>query len=314
MEQLHCLINCIVHIIAPKVDYRPFLFGNWDAPLGYTKDGYITYYSYTITDKKYFDDYRNLYGDGVSIWYDRRKTKGENLEILKSQLINKNGQQFNLVQVDLYHLFYERGSYHRKHQPHFLIINAYSPNGWEVTDPYYLWEGIVPESDFSRAFIENPFGGGLTMDRSGIREADPASVARQFENNMQLKEYPLVDAFKNYIMELIAKNKPFEMEILETVLSQLKVLYKTKISYSYAYSYFADALQQSVQSQTELVDKYLNYWSTVTFLALKSCMTKQKDLLIPLLDKINHLYTQEKEIKEGLWTIYECWKRKDALE
>lgn len=309
MEQLHCLLNCIVHIIAPKVDYRPFLFGNWDAPLGYTKDGYITYFSYTITNKKYFDDYRNLYGDEVSIWYDSQKTKSENLKTLKLQLINKNEQQFNLVQVDLYHLFYERGSYHKKHQPHFLITHAYTPNGWEVTDPYYLWEGIVPESDFSRAFIANPYGGGVTMDRSAIREADPASVARQFETNIQLKEYPLVDAFNSYIMELIDEKKPFELEILETVLSQFKVLYKTKTSYSYAYSYFADVLQQSVQSQIELVNKFINSWSIVTYLVIKSCMNKQKEQLDPVLKKINHLYEQEKEIKEGLWTIYECWKR-----
>lgn len=310
MEQLHCLINCIVHIIAPRVDFRPFLFGSWDVPLRYTADGYITYFSYSISSQKYFDDYQNLYGDGIGVWYDQRKSKQENLQLLKSRLYNRDQYQFNLAQVDLYHLFYEKGNYHRKHQPHFLITNFHTPDGWGITDPYYLWEGVIPDAEFALAFCDNSFGGGFTVDVSHIKDAHRKAVAEQFEANFRLMEYPLVNAFKSYLQELIEDKKPFEMGSVESVLSQFTVLYKTKTSYAYAYLFFAEQLHQPVPLQTERVDKLIKNWGKVTFLTMKSCMHKQKDQLISLFKEVDGLYQQEKEIKEGLGAIYDCWKNK----
>ncbi|MBN2353508.1 MAG: hypothetical protein JXD23_13125 [Spirochaetales bacterium] len=314
MEQLHCLLNCLIDILAPRADFRPLLFGSWDAPVSYTEDGYVTYFSYSISSKKYFDDFRILFGDGVTIWYDELRTKAENLEVLTSLLASENKPHVILAQVDLYHLYYEKSSYRRKHQPHFLIIDDYTPDGWEITDSYYHWQGTIPAADFSRAFIENRYGAGASIDPSLVGEAAPASVSRYFDDHFQLRDYPLVDALQRYIWELIDARKPFELGILESVFSQFRALYKTKISYSYAYSYFADAVQRPVQSQAELIDKFIKNWGIVTFVAIKSCIEGRKEQLIPVTKKVDLLLEQEKEIKEGLGTLYEYWKKSIAIE
>ncbi|WP_238651851.1 DUF6005 family protein [Paenibacillus piscarius] len=314
MKQAHCFLNGLGYGLEQAGwDERPLYIGAWDAPFSVTEDGKLTYFSADITPSEYLQMFTRLYGEGAVEWYDYGGDKLVNLKKFL-EVLRRYPELPVLVQLDLFHMPYQKRTFQTMHQPHFVIVHGMRGGQFMVYDRYFEWEGLVAASHVHDAFLSNELGGGLLLHPEWLHAPDAHEVARIFEAAIATDpgERSLTGTVRRRIMQTAESPDRYPPAALKDAVSQLGILAKRKYSYGLLYQYFSEALNQGTEKYQEQLEGFIRMWSTLAYLAIRTSMPGRTGETGLLVDKVEQLHRTEQQLKEELTDVYHRWKPRFA--
>ncbi|WP_127529297.1 DUF6005 family protein [Paenibacillus kobensis] len=314
MKQAHCFLNGLGYGLEQAGwDERPLYIGAWDAPFSVTEEGKLSYYSADIMPSEYLRLFTRLYGEGAVEWYDYRNGKLDNLKMFL-EVLRRNQDLPVLVQLDLFHMPYQKRTFQTMHQPHFVIVHGIRGDQFVVYDRYFGWEGLVAMSQVQDAFLSNELGGGLLLHPEWLHAPDSSEVAKIFEETIETDpgERSLTGMVRRRVMQTVESPDIYPPGSLKDAFAQLGILSKRKYSYGLLYQYFSEALTQSAELYLERLEGFIRMWGALAFLAIRTSMPGRNGEIGLLVDKVEQLHRTEQQLKEELIDVYRRWKPRFA--
>ncbi|MNW43723.1 hypothetical protein D3C74_209340 [compost metagenome] len=311
--KVHCIVSCLCEVIREEralLDYRPMYFGLWDAAFDVTEQGEITYYQHDLDHSHYFRSYRALFGVTVVEWYDKNKHKNENLDTLLTLLDEETPGRYVMAQIDMSYMPERENKFHQKPFPHFLILTkTEDDHKWMMLDPDFRWRGIVDKEQVVHAFLENPFGGGFYVDANELVESSVMAVDRYFQQGFT-EHNELTNLLKTLIPQMVDGKYGYSLDDLTLAVRQLPVLAIRKYSYEHAMMYFieeAGLSDETFDAYTDLVERIVQGFHSVQYMAIKMSMTGKTDLLDAVMNKLEEMDGIETAVKNELNRLYQLW-------
>ena len=310
--KVHCLVSCFCEIIKrhSDIDIRPFYFGLWDGDFDITEEAGISYHSENINHDSYLSWYEKLYGIKVNEWYDRSKEKKANLETFLELVETRPENRYVIVMVDMSLLPERENKFHQKPFPHYLMISKTNQEDeWFMLDPDFRWEGNMAKDKVIHSIENNPFGGGYFIDVQAVQEPSQETVESYFVETFKRDYNELTMKLKDLVIKMV--NGEAELSKLIPAVKQIPVLAIRKYSYEHAFAYFRETLQYS---ETEFdywcdrVEDIVQGFTNVQYKAIKMAMTKNKEILSSIVEKLNEMNEIELAIKQELERQFVAWK------
>lgn len=158
---------------------------------------------------------------------------------------------------------------------------------------------------------DNPFGGGYFIDIEGIQEPTQEMVESYFMETFKKDDNELTMELKKLIIKMVNEEDGYSLSGLVTAVKQIPVLAIRKYSYEHAFAYFRDTLQYSEQEfdyWCDRVEDIVQGFTNVQYRAIKMAMTNNKDMLLPIVEKLDEMNTIELQIKDELEKQFLLWK------
>ncbi|MBC6972268.1 Petrobactin biosynthesis protein AsbE [Bacillus sp. Xin] len=313
--KVHCLVSCFCEIIKRRsdIDFRPFYFGLWDGDFDITEEGVISYHSENISHDSYLHWYEKLYGIKVNEWYDHSKEKQTNVETFLELVETKPENRYVIVMVDMSLLPERENKFHQKPFPHYLMISKTNQEDeWFMLDPDFRWEGNMAKDKVIHSIENNPFGGGYFIDVQAVREPSQEAVESYFVETFKRDYNELTMKLKDLVIRMVNGEGGAEFSKLIAAVKQIPVLAIRKYSYEHAFAYFRETLQYS---ETEFdywcdrVEDIVQGFTNVQYKVIKMAMTKNKEMLSSIVEKLNEMNEIEFAIKQELERQFVAWKK-----
>ncbi|MEY8346992.1 DUF6005 family protein [Bacillus cereus] len=313
--KVHCLVSCFCEIIKRRsdIDFRPFYFGLWDGDFDITEEGVISYHSENISHDSYLYWYEKLYGIKVNEWYDHSKKKSENVENFLELVETKPENRYVIVMVDMSLLPERENKFHQKPFPHYLMIEkTKQEDEWFMLDPDFRWEGNMEKDKVIQSIENNPFGGGYFIDVQTVREPKQEAIESYFIETFNRDYNELTMKLKELMIRMVNGEGGAELSKLIAAVKQIPVLAIRKYSYEHAFAYFRETLQYS---ETEFdywcdrVEDIVQGFTNVQYKVIKMAMTKNREMLSSIVEKLNEMDEIELAIKQELERQFVAWKK-----
>ncbi|MFC5701151.1 DUF6005 family protein [Cohnella faecalis] len=306
MLRVYCILDCFSYILRESraLDFRPLYIGIWDQAFELDEEGGLKYYTDGISLES-FDNAGKLYGDAGRLWIGGKEAIESFLTEIGAAARSQVDHYF-VALVDLFFLPYPNQSYRQRHRPHFILLNLCEDGEWQIVDPFFDWEGRIPQEVMDQALgFESNFSGIMVAaDRLSFPSLE--SIVDQLESKMNLESNDLPSYVRNRI-QLVKENK-LSIRLLSSNLNQIGVFSYRKNGYTYVSSFLAEHLNFPVNELNEAIARLINEWTKVGLLAIRIGITQKQSDLERLFVKIGELDELELFIKKEIWRLYLDWK------
>lgn len=312
--KVHCIVSCLCEVLREEtdIDYRPLYLGLWDAAFDVTEQGEITYYQHDLNHEHYYKWFEQLYGAPVIEWFDKSKSKDDNLERLLDLLEQAAPKRYIMAQIDMSLMPERENKFYQKPFPHFLILaKTTHPDQWMMIDPDFRWRGVVDKARVIQAFLGNSFGGGFYVDANDLRMPTPIAI-EQYYKHVFTYHSELTAKLQKLIPQIAQEELGYVRSHLHLAVKQLPVLAIRKYSYEHALMYFVHETgtdDHDHEAYCELVEQLVQGFHQVQYLTMKLAMMNKLSLLPAVMMKLDELYKTEMRIKQELDRLYQHWRK-----
>ncbi len=316
MIKVHCFVSCVCEVIKKTkgVDHRPYYFGVWDADFD-IENGRLTYHSNQIDHEFFQTWYEMLYGVRLYKWYDKTKSKSDNMEKLQRLIEHKSNRSYVMVMLDLSMLPERENKFHQKPFPHYVMLEkADREDEWFMYDPDFRWEGTLPKERILQAMKEPSVEGGYFFHAEDILPPNKETIAAYFATCIKHDINPMTEAIWKILSEYTT-DKPKQVK-LSLALKQLPVLAIRKYAYEHAFAYFWEFLEldeEGFEKWCTEIERLVKGFTTIQYRAMKYEMTKEPTILTSIYEKLDEQNELEFKIKQGLQECFNKWSKKQNL-
>ncbi|MFB9278152.1 DUF6005 family protein [Cohnella cellulosilytica] len=309
-RQIYCFLDCLAHAIGTsgQVDWQPLYFGVWDLPFAYSERDGFAYYSDRFLVPELFDHFELLYGQPLEQWYDYGASGAANFLRLERLAERSDGRTL-LVMADLYYLPHSVRC-GREHFPHFLLVDGRTPDGgWQLSDPYWGWSGVVPHETMRAGFGCQGMGTGVAIRPRQLRQPDTRAIARAFESRFSLAGSPgsLTEAVRRYGERLLDGRTTLEPKRLQAQIEQAKTLVKRLNGYRVCAHYFAAGLDGPPGE--DRTAELLKQWDSLLLMLFRLGMTGSRSVDPEAFrSRTAQIDEAERLVRQELWKRFERWR------
>ncbi|MHA6482893.1 DUF6005 family protein [Paenibacillus sp. strain BS8-2] len=311
--KVHCIVSCFCEVLRQtgNIDYRPFYFGVWDADIDYLDDGSITYYQHDLRHDYFTEWYERLFGVPVRQWYDTAAVPSDNLDTLIRLVEQAPSNRHVIAQLDMSLLPEYENKFKQKPFPHFVMLyRTDNPDQWYLRDPDFRREGVISRDRALEAFLGNPFGGGFVIDDSGLREPEDEVVSRMLLSRLSPEHNELIDSLQDRLTAMATGREGFNLSMVERCVKQLPVIAIRKYAYEHALMYYMERTgidEEAFEGWCDRIELLVQGFSSVQYMAIKMGMTGKKELLDPILQRLDEMNERELAIKGELARLHGLW-------
>ncbi|WP_207457623.1 DUF6005 family protein [Azospirillum sp. SYSU D00513] len=310
--KIHCVVSCLCDALKREgIDHRPFYFGVWDADFAVGDTMGLLYHAPSVSHDGFRAWYRRLYGAEVREWYDRTKSKAENLATLLDLVENRPPTLNVMAMVDLFHLPERENKFNQNPFPHYLMLEtAADPQVFFVSDPDFRWEGEVARDRIVNAFLQPSVAGGFAFDRRDLRTPAAADLKAWFEACFRPDANPLTDAVRAILTAHLAGRDGRSPADLATALRELPVLSIRKYAYEHGFAFFWRALRlpdPSFLAHCDRIEELFQGFKALHYAAMRLSQTGDTGLAPDLFARLDRLDRLEFELKAALGAVFRDW-------
>lgn len=316
MIRVHCFVSCVCDLLQRAgVDERPFYFGVWDAE--FSLENEVLSYHCPNSDQSFFRQwYERLHGVAIHQWYDRSRTKEENVQTLLSLMDQKPPERHVMVMLDLFALPERENKFNQDPFPHYVMVEPSSePAMWLMRDPDFRWQGQLRRGRIVDAMRRPSAHGGFVFEESGLHAAGDDDIEAYFRAGFVAERNPLTEAIRTIVTARLADGR---LAGLAHALREIPVMAIRKYAYEHGFAFFWRALglpDDEFEGWCDLIEDLVKNYKIIHYRALKlvaSGRAEQAGAVLSLLEKQDAL---ERRIKEGLRDVFAFWseQRREGL-
>lgn len=312
MMRVHCFVSCVCELLKrePGFDERPFYFGVWDADFAVTDQHALSYHS-EQGDQSFFRTwYERLYGVPIHEWYERERSKQENIERLSELVESRPEHRSVMVMLDLYCLPERENKFNQNPFPHYVMLEATADaEQWLMLDPDFRWQGELPKARVLEAVRQPSVAGGYYFDAIGVKAPTNAAVQAYFEACLK-PDNALTEAVRTIVQAHLSGNPDVPLSGLTRALRELPVLALRKYAYEHGFAFYWRALGLSSEEFATWcaeVDALVKTYTLIQYRAIKLAATGQSELREELVAMLARQDLLERRIKGRLLEVFEQW-------
>lgn len=310
---VHCVVSCLCHALkqAPGIDHRPFYFSVWDADFSVSEMFALAYHSAGIEHGFFLSWYHRLYGVEVREWFDKRRSKLDNLSTLLHLLETRQPTQSVMVMLDMFHLPERENKFNQNPFPHYLMLETTAdPAVWRVLDPDFRWEGEIAREKVINAILQPTVAGGLTFDRADVRVPRDDDLAAYFEACFQPDANRLTDAVRRIVTAHLDGKGGVRLADLGEALRELPVILIRKYAYEHGFAFFWRAMKlpdAEFDVWCDEIETLIREFRAVHYLVMKLAKTGDREIGPALMEKLVGLNAIEFRIKAKMAELFGLW-------
>lgn len=311
--KIHCFVSCVCAALKARgIDHRPFYFAVWDADFTVTADHRLRYHDPSGGHGVFEAWFRRLYGVAMRQWYDPRRSKAENVEIVLGLVAAKRPSESVMVMLDMHHLPERENKFNQNPFPHYLMLEASrDPATFRVLDPDFRWEGEIARDTVLNAVRQPTVGGGYVFDGDEARPAADADVAAFFEATFRERDNPLLAAVRGIVEAHVGDRDGASLPGLSAALAELPVIAIRKYAYEHGFAYFWRALvlpDPEFHRWCDEIEALHQGLKGLHYAALKLAETRDLAHAAGLFAEIDRLDALETRIKARLGAVFRTWR------
>ncbi|UEM18546.1 DUF6005 family protein [Skermanella mucosa] len=326
--KVHCFVSSVCDAVkrTPGIDHRPFYFGVWDADFAVGdgtpgREWTLLYHAPSISHDFFRHWFRRLYGPEVREWYDRTRSKAENLETLLDLVETRPDTLSVMAMVDLHHLPERENKFNQNPFPHYLMLETSAdPEAFFVSDPDFRWEGEIAKDKIVNAFLQPTVAGGFAFDRADIHPPAAADLKAYFEACFHPDANPLTAAVRRIVAGHLAGH-PSEMggrtpADLVTALRELPVISIRKYAYEHGFAFFWRALglpDETFLVHCDEIEELIQGFKALHYAVLRLAETGDTGLAGDIFERLDRLDELEFGIKASLGAVFRSWCAANGL-
>ncbi len=306
---IHCLLDCLALAVRTETDFddRPAYIGVWNAPFIADENGFA-YYSETLDPDTELLQFESMYGKGIIRWNEASGSKEDNFRRLERECEGTERFRTVITLVDLYYMPYSAICYKLKHLPHIVNVLRRDDGNWFVKDPFFEWEGEVPNSVLFEALTCERLSAGVTVDGLMLREPEPENIARMFREQFSMEASQLVTVVDAYLRHIADGTPGYSVETLFATIGQVGIVAKRWKGFGLVAEFFADQgggdSKELLLALEQLMIKWENFVLTVVRLGVLGKHEKLPDARF----KLSQIAELEYEVKRRLWGLFGNWE------
>lgn len=317
--KVHCFVSSVCDALkrTPGIDHRPFYFGVWDADFAIGdgtpgKEWTLLYHAPSVSHDFFRYWFRRLYGPEVREWYDKSRSKAENLTALLDLVETRSDTLSVMAMVDLHHLPERENKFNQNPFPHYLMLErSADPEVFFVSDPDFRWEGEIAKEKIVNAFCQPTVGGGFTFDRREIQAPAAEDLKAYFEACLQPDANPLTAAVRRIVATHLAGKDGRMPRDLGAALRELPVISIRKYAYEHGFAFFWRALglpDQTFLAHCDEIEKLIQGFKALHYAVLRLAETGDDDgLASDIFERLDRLDRLEFAIKAALGAVFRSW-------
>jgi petrobactin synthase len=313
MIRVHCFVSCVCESLnrVEGVDERPFYFGVWDAPFFVGEDYVLAYHS-PGSDQAFFCQwFERLYGARIHDWYDRSRSKEQNVERLLELLEHRPAERNVMVMLDMFRLPERENKFNQNPFPHYVMLRTTAdPERWLMQDPDFRWEGVLDRQRILDAIASPDVAGGYYFDDDQVRPADDRVVREYFEACLNAEENPFTAAIQRIVQAHLDGRAISGLPGLTRALREIPALAIRKYAYEHGFAFFWRALgldHDEFLAWCDLGESLVKTYTTVQYRAMKLAMTGDRSLAGSVFELLERQHETEIRMKRRLVEVYRQW-------
>ena len=316
--KVHCFVSSVCDALkrTPGIDHRPFYFGVWDADFAIGdgtpgKEWMLLYHAPSVSHDFFRHWFRRLYGPEVREWYDRTRSKSDNLATLLDLVETRSDTLSVMAMVDLHHLPERENKFNQNPFPHYLMLEkSADPEVFFVSDPDFRWEGEIAKHRIVNAFCQPTVGGGFAFDRSEIHAPAAEDLKAYFEACFRPDANPLTGAVRRIVASHLAGKNGRTPKHLGTALRELPVISIRKYAYEHGFAFFWRALglpDQTFLAHCDEIEELIQGFKALHYAVLRLAETGDAGLAPDIFERLDRLDRLEFAIKAALGAVFRSW-------
>jgi petrobactin synthase len=315
--KVHCFISCLCEIVkaCDFTDHRPFYFGVWDAEIVVDQHRRITNHSETLRHDFFRDWFQRLYGVEIVPWFDPKKSRQENLDLLSSLLETKSPRQQLMVMLDLHQLPERENRFDKDPFPHYVLLEKTDdPETLFMSDPDFRWEGTLPARRVFQAIDQPTVSGGFLFDAAELTPTSPESIDAYFRACLIENHNPLTDAIRAAVEEhaagLTPDGLPLALEHLEKSVSDVPLLAIRKYAYEHGLAFFWRDLSldgDEFEHWCDVIADLVHGYTRIHYRAIKLSNVRDEENLREIFELLDEQDEREFRIKRRLQEVHLQW-------
>lgn len=310
--KVHCFVSCVCESLKRKdIDHRPFYFGVWDAAFTVSGQYQLQYHSDEITHDSFLEWYQRLYGVTLEPWYDKAKSKQENLTKMQDLLASKDKTTHLMVMLDMYQLPERENKFNQNPFPHYVMLeDTHDPNTLFMSDPDFRWEGELERDRICNAVNQPGVAGGYLLDETGLVPADDRDVQAYFEACFIGDNNPLTTAIRQILDAHIRGYNGVKLTDLSLALREIRVIAVRKYAYEHGFAFFWRALglaDDDFETWCDVIEELIQTYTRIQYQIMKLVETGDLNLQVEIYALLNKQDRTESRIKKRLHEVYRDW-------
>ncbi len=316
--KVHCFVSNVCDALKRAgIDHRPFYFGVWDADFAVGRDWVLRYHAPGISHDFFRDWYRRLYGAEVREWYDRSRSKADNLATLLELVENRPDALCVMAMVDLFHLPERENKFNQNPFPHYLMLErTANPEIFFVSDPDFRWEGEIAREKVISAFCQPTVAGGYAFDRRDLRPARAWDIRAYFEACFRPDANPLTGAVRSIAAAHLAGTDGRTPADLAAALRELPVISIRKYAYEHGFAFFWRALKlpdATFLARCDGIEELVQGFKALHYAVLRLSETGDSGLFQDVFGRLDRLDRLESALKGELAAVFRAWCAANGL-
>lgn len=310
--KVHCFVSCVCESLKRKnIDHRPFYFGVWDAAFTVSGQYQLQYHSDEMTHDSFLDWYQRLYGVALEPWYDKAKSKRENLTKMQDLLASKDKTTHLMVMLDMYQLPERENKFNQNPFPHYVMLeDTHDPNTLFMSDPDFRWEGELERDRICNAITQPGVAGGYLLDETGLVPADDRDIQAYFEACFIGDNNPLTTAIRQILDAHIRGYNGVKLADLSLALREIRVIAVRKYAYEHGFAFFWRALglaDDDFETWCDVIEELIQTYTRIQYQIMKLVETGDLNLQVEIYALLNKQDRTEFRIKKRLHEVYRDW-------
>ncbi|PSJ62636.1 DUF6005 family protein [Kumtagia ephedrae] len=310
--KVHCFVSSVCDALKRSgIDQRPFYFGVWDADFAITERWALAYHHGSVDHQFFRSWYERLYGVRMQEWYDRARSKDENVAVMLDLIERRRDGQHLMVMLDLFHLPERENKFNQNPFPHYLMLEKTDdPMVWQVNDPDFRWEGRIERDKILDAIRQPTVAGGFLFDRHEARPPADADLRDYFLACHQPHANPLVAAVRRIVRAHLDGRDGVTLADLATALRELPVISIRKYAYEHGFAFFWRSLKLAnadFDFWCDEIERLIQEFKAVHYAAMRLAQTGDRDLAADLFRRLDTLDGIESRIKARLGEVFRDW-------
>lgn len=317
MIKVHCFVSCVCELLKKTtgVDHRPYYFGVWDSDFTVTDQYELAYHSDQMDHDFFVEWYEQLYGISIVRWYDKTKTKEENMETMIRLITGKSSSRHVMVMLDLSMLPERENKFHQKPFPHYVMLEQTErEEEWLMLDPDFRWEGVLPKSDILAAIGEPSVEGGYYFDAESIRPPAAEAVHAYFHTCLKKEVNPFTAAIR-LIVRHHCDGGTYEK--LAPALKQIPVLAIRKYAYEHAFAFLLEPIEENeelFEQWCDEIEQLVQGYTAIQYRVMKLSMTGSVDHVHTVLGLLDRQDQREYKVKQMLLELFQKWEARQTVQ
>ncbi|WP_029010144.1 DUF6005 family protein [Azospirillum halopraeferens] len=310
--KVHCVVSCLSDALKRAgIDHRPFYFGVWDADFAVSAGRSLHYHTPAINHDAFRHWYRRLYGAEVREWYDRGRSKDDNLAVLLDLVETRSDTLSIMAMVDLFHLPERENKFNQNPFPHYLMLEpGRDRDSFRVLDPDFRWEGEIARDKIINAFRQPTVAGGFLFDRRDLRRPGAAALKGYFDACFKPDANPLTAAVRTIVTAHLDGRDGLTVAGLGEALRELPVISIRKYAYEHGFAFFWRALHlpdETFLARCDAIEEIVQGFRALHYAVHRLSQTGDGALVPDIAARLDRLDRQEFALKADLATVFRAW-------